>query len=467
MSEASLEELGLGKKIIPYTGIHALDWVLNHHMTPLFVMFVATAVFRYMYSAGLIFPLDEPTTTDTTTTTTTAAAAATTATTTTNTKQTNKRNPTKKSTSNTAPPPTGSFVMGISCQVSNNADRLARQQTTIVSIKKVKGVQVVMDAQVSDTTLHAVYVSMDDPKECFEQIRSFLQAKIHVLVDCPLNLLVDDGGNLNNLSTLSQLTALAKKNKVYLMQLAPSRFVASWERMLSSIHAEAGDIHSVQMEYETGPLPRCLEKLWNCFCRCTCCCCGPCVSTSAYKRSRATAAPTLADASVEGLSLLHEVLQDVTSEKKSFVIDANGTKSNATEKELVVNGTYGGNMSTKNNGATTKPIRFRYSCKLFSWKCIFPKALLRVAGSDSTVLHKYYDSINGNQIVQVTSKYGFSHTDRVSDLYDGWTMSIVAFVRAVKFQEQITTILDSNTEALKCLNGVGGVFGAGKKKKNM
>ena len=44
-------------------------------------------------------------------------------------------------------------------------------------------------------------------------------------------------------------------------------------------------------------------------------------------------------------------------------------------------------------------------------------------------------------------------------------MSIVAFVRAVKFQEKVTTILDSSTEALKCLNGVGGVFGAGKKKK--
>ena len=32
------EELGLNKKIHPYTGFYLVDFILNHHMTPLFTL---------------------------------------------------------------------------------------------------------------------------------------------------------------------------------------------------------------------------------------------------------------------------------------------------------------------------------------------------------------------------------------------------------------------------------------------
>ena len=492
---ASLDEMGLGATIEPYTGIPSIDWILNHHMTPLFTMFVATAIFRYLYSAGLIFPLDEsdkispapPTTATppapdagpTSSTTTPASTTATTTTTTTTTTNNNnlhakdqqqttgknkvdwkdkaKAKASKNKANTNKAKAKQEFTIGICCVASNNVDRFARQQTTILSIKKVKGVQVVMNPRVGDPQpVQAVYVSSDDTIECCAQIQSFLAAKIHVVIDCPVAF---------SRKELQKLRVLARTQGVYLLQLAPSRFVASWERMFSSVHAEAGDVVSVHMEYETGPMPRCLERVWNVVCRCTCCCCGPCSSVSYYKRSRATAAPTLADATKEGLSLLHELLSDITNTKQMLEVvqKKNETKKNTTDTHaLCLAGRYGGGSSggssgsssgssgsssgssgSRGNDSTQTALEWSYRCQINSWKCLFPKALIRVVGSESNVLYQYYDSIDGNQVVQVTSKHGFSHTDRVADLYDAWTMSIVAFVRAIKFNEDLTNMLES------------------------
>jgi hypothetical protein len=443
---ASLEELGLEGKIEPYTGIPSVDWVLNHHMTPLFVLFVCTAVFRYLYSAGLIFPLEESEINDTNNNTSAN-----------NTSHIQKKNSKKSKSSSKIK--NDDFLFGISCVPSKNKDKLSKQQSTIMSIKKVKGVKVVMNPSINESNLQAVYVSMDDSKQCYEKIEIFLKAKIHVLVDCPMTIMFNNesnssrsgsksggggGGFSGGGNIISRLNAIAKKNNVYLLQMTPSRFAASWERMFSSVHAEAGTIESIHMEYETGPMPRCMEKVWNCFCRCTCCCCGPCVQQSGYKRSRATATPRLVDAAMEGMSILHELLKDITN-KSELLNTKDGNQCNEkiiNESNLCITGHY-------------DSIKWTYSCKVNSWKCIFPKAFINVLGSESNVVYKYYDSIDGNQIVQVNSKYGFSHTDRVSDVYDGWTVSIVTFVRAIKFKENITNMLESSEEALKLLYNVG------------
>ena len=47
-----LVEMGVVPAAVPYTGVRLVDFFLNHHMTPLFTMFLATAVLRYLYCSS-------------------------------------------------------------------------------------------------------------------------------------------------------------------------------------------------------------------------------------------------------------------------------------------------------------------------------------------------------------------------------------------------------------------------------
>ena len=443
---ASLNELGLGGVIHPYTGIGSIDWILNHHMTPLFTLFVATAIFRYGYTAGYFFPLDESEKLKQTSTTTTNATNSNDTTVKKKKEKGHEKNRTKKKKPD-------HFVLGILCQPSKDLDRLKKQRSAVTTMKKVKGVRVVMDADPMNEELDAVYISYDNSDRQMEQIKLSLKLKKHVLVDFPLS---------NNIKVLdvSLLQAIAKNSGVLLIQLVPTRYVASWERLFSSVHAEAGQVSVVHMEYSTGTLPRCIEKLFNCCCRCSWI--NSCRGRGSSKRARSSASPTLKDATTEGLSLLHELLSDIALDNQPLTILENNSLQN---KYVNISGKYSMKKKTKkkeknekneknDNQSKSKEIEFEtewnYKCNTNSWSFNFPKATIHIEGSESNILYQWYDSIDGNQTIQVQSKYGFSHTDHVSDLYDSWTMSIVAFVRAIKHKDDIKDMLLSTEAALVC-----------------
>ena len=44
-----LVQMGVIPEPIEYTGVRIVDFFLNHHMTPLFTMFLATVVIKYLY----------------------------------------------------------------------------------------------------------------------------------------------------------------------------------------------------------------------------------------------------------------------------------------------------------------------------------------------------------------------------------------------------------------------------------
>ena len=60
-----------------------------------------------------------------------------------------------------------------------------------------------------------------------------------------------------------------------------------------------------------------------------------------------------------------------------------------------------------------------------------------MVGRDATVSYSPFDSAVGDQVVKVVSREGFSHTDRVAALHDAYTVTVVNFVRAVRFQEAV------------------------------
>jgi len=428
---ASLQELGLGKQIYPYTGYNSVDWVLNHHMTPLFTIFVATAIFRYLYTAGWIFPLDESERLKKSNETSTEKTDATH-----QEKITSSKSGTKKKKKK------DEFILGVVCHGSNDSDRLEKQRTTIATAKKVKGVRVVMDVDPTSDDVHAIYVSLDDPRERCEIIKRALKAKKHVLVDFPVA----------RRENVELLRVMAKNHGVLLVQLVTSRYVASWERLFSSVHAEAGVVSEVHMEYLTGPMPRCVESSWNCCCRCSWIdlCRG---RGSRSRRSRASAAPSLADATAEGMSLLHELLSDIARDHQPLIVTENKSER---ENTVDVAGWYKSKSTTTKIGETTEEskTKWTYQCSTSSWSLMFPRAAVRVIGSESDVVYNWYDSIDGNQSVQVTSRHGFSHTDRVADLYDAWTMSIVSFVRAIRHGDSIKDMLKSTEAALECTAGL-------------
>ena len=457
------EELGLNKKIHPYTGFYLVDFILNHHMTPLFTLFVATAIFRYMYSAGLIFPLDELERRNSTnlteesssseksssTTTTKSDANASTNSASTNTAASSQVKQSMSTSSSKTK--SNEFLLGIVWQRSNDADRRARQDSIYAAAKRVKGVRVVVSPKISNQHINAVFVSSDDPKFRFEHVQQALKAKRHVLVDILLG---------NTREEVRTLRALSKKWNVHLIQATPARFVASWERLFSSVHAEVGVVQSITLEYVTGPIPRCVEKMWNRCCRCSCM--WSCCHRGTSKRSRESAAPALSEAALESMSMLHELLSDVAGgESEPMIVTRNngGVETQRMEMEGTYSRGGGKNEEEKDNDKEkekaqkeNETMKWRCASETSSWKMQFPTASVSIVGTESDVFYQWYDSIRGNQSIQVQSKHGFSHTDRVPDVYDAWTMTLVTFVRAVKFQEPIDDMLKSTEMAMSCLN---------------
>ena len=471
-----LVEMGVIPEPVKYTGIRLIDFFLNHHMTPLFTLFLATAIIRYLYSTGRIFPLADGQRGKPAQPAKDEQKPSAEATKEEAGEDVSKESKTSKSLSTTDADnmhesKSSSFRLGYLVETTTQklppTDQKRRAECLLEAASKVKNIQLVNCTNMKDdlndiaSKADAVYVGLSIAEGREDAVRSLLETGTSVLVEHPA---------APSSSGIRSLQKIAAKKGARLVEAVPSRFAMSWERVIGTLHAEVGDVKSVEVFFVTGRVRRFILWFWNFFFGCGC-------RSGHPTRRRHNANASVDDVALLSLSLVAEILESAGSSRRDghgggagddgigagtpgyFIWNAIGKGHTTSRGPTHARGrgkyvyclheSRGGHAIGNSNLNTTSSdgVSVSVHCEVASHTPWFPRSSITVFGSEATVVYEGFDSAIGEQVVRVRSKHGFSHTDAVASVFDAYTLAVVSFVRECKFGRDEVTLSGSQVSA--------------------